>query len=1436
MGCYSGKELAEGLNIFKDSFRTTGDFYKSSVKAVQELNDRGIDIKKIDFDLYVRENFIDVVNADQEYYNFRTKKNAEVLEKVQKELGIGGRYAMGKPGEFKVGKLDIETQEKFQRLKDAYLANDPYLLDNEGEMLLVQSILDGRNYQDTAMLQEALESLKEIRETGKSKLEEAREKKKEKQKKLNEKVKSDFDKLSHEQQALKKIAARASRGENVKLDEMIQLAKEMGIKILPENYDNDSALIGKRIIQRLNRSVGLSRGQKLMYHSIKVLGEFMLFSFHDMRSTLNSISLRGNKSTTRGIAKTIIYDDLKQAEGQIILQTEQQTLEVGRLLAAAYDIEIPNFKGNKAIIKESDFFMRILKEKGLESAIEFDTGLTNDLGESILLSKGDLMQLYIDSINPNVAESMKNAGIDSDTLKKLVNDKTNGLTEQDRAFAVSLVSDFYPKQWEKENTVYRRVYNTNMPRIHNYAGPVSFDTDLVEDNKVTPDTMTSRRQTNVTLANARVRRNDGSALNLNRNIYSNVLHRINNSSKFIGGAETYSRVKGAIDASRNILKRDHVLNYHGKLTRQMDAIFGMNNNMVSMPKLINALKGNFAASTLAFKPKLMFNQTLSSTTWLIEDSFWNGVGTKPQELQGVNISKLLYDISPILRERYKGKNIIALDAQIEASAYTTKEILGAKSKLQNGIDGVNKIGMSLIANGDKVGVMMFGRNFFIGEYKRFRKDGMDHDAAQAAAARSFERKFTSTQQSFSKLDRSDLQNHPFGSIFTMFQTTPYQYGREVWDAADQTIRAIRGKESKGSIGYNVSKIAMFHSVAGASYWFATKGLVSLVYGGWDEDDWEELWKSMYRGPWLTAIWIFGDIIDDAFNFFDEVPWESPAGQATAFSTLQKMQTIWKRMAVLYMKDNRTAKEEETLTELQWEFAATVGKLRGVAMDQFGAVYDIVGNVLDGTATKDDLFRAAGYSEWQIREAKGENKKKKKKPKKGSNPLRSGGSSGSNPLRSKKKKGNNPLRGGNKKNNSPLRRGGDAEILDDGTIKLNPKLKGAEKLRAIAHEMQHKKDMEKHGLDYDDNNVYFKGKSYARKNGKIEFNGKMVKEGDRSLPWEQRAYAAESSPQATSKGIKKSKIGNQSPLKRDPDDTTLKSQKFLNKHNNAGLTEDGIDGPNTRNAVESYIQNTNFLDRGADALSSAFDSVKEFFTPEPEKDYSRYHGRGSWGNVQKQLVTLGYDIKPDGKFGPNTKGALSEALGRDQRVASISPTGIAARLLPTNLKLFGETVVSNAVSEAIGFDVGKTKELITNRDYKTSEIRKLQEHAADNIFREGRYNVGTPSHRGGGYRDYETESVNTDKNPIVRSFLDGDDYRLRTILGAAGLAIDDDGMVYSTDAYDFNPNPTTGKNETYASARDIGGKYIPPGKGRPNIISLGHISDLDKIYQEMQKKK
>jgi len=67
---------------------------------------------------------------------------------------------------------------------------------------------------------------------------------------------------------------------------------------------------------------------------------------------------------------------------------------------------------------------------------------------------------------------------------------------------------------------------------------------------------------------------------------------------------------------------------------------------------------------------------------------------------------------------------------------------------------------------------------------------------------------------------------------------------------------------------------------------------------------------------------------------------------------------------------------------------------------------------------------------------------------------------------------------------------------NGTILVAPNLNDKAEKSVIEHEEIHIEQMERGDLDYDNENVYWKGKTYSRAD---------MAEGAKDLPWEAEAY-------------------------------------------------------------------------------------------------------------------------------------------------------------------------------------------------------------------------------------------------------------------------------------------------------------------------------------------
>jgi hypothetical protein len=82
-----------------------------------------------------------------------------------------------------------------------------------------------------------------------------------------------------------------------------------------------------------------------------------------------------------------------------------------------------------------------------------------------------------------------------------------------------------------------------------------------------------------------------------------------------------------------------------------------------------------------------------------------------------------------------------------------------------------------------------------------------------------------------------------------------------------------------------------------------------------------------------------------------------------------------------------------------------------------------------------------------------------------------------------------------------------ESNNDGSIFISHELEpGSQNERhVVMHEMVHQTDMKLGKLKYTDNSVTWNGKTHARQDGMIEYEGQWLPEGDKGFPWEKMPW-------------------------------------------------------------------------------------------------------------------------------------------------------------------------------------------------------------------------------------------------------------------------------------------------------------------------------------------
>jgi len=155
----------------------------------------------------------------------------------------------------------------------------------------------------------------------------------------------------------------------------------------------------------------------------------------------------------------------------------------------------------------------------------------------------------------------------------------------------------------------------------------------------------------------------------------------------------------------------------------------------------------------------------------------------------------------------------------------------------------------------------------------------------------------------------------------------------------------------------------------------------------------------------------------------------------------------------------------------------------------------------------------------------------------------------------------------------------AEANNDGSIYVDKSVKKGSPIEkeAIAHEKVHLNQMNRGDLNYDDNNVYWKGKAYSRSS---------MNEGAKNLPWEKEAYDK-------TKHMKKNK--KSAPTKMSDADLVLNNEQTHKKFFNTGESfSEGYRGSEMKNPTKKDKPSAekNETEENIDNLQDEIDQTNE----------------------------------------------------------------------------------------------------------------------------------------------------------------------------------------------------------------------------------------------------
>ena len=421
-----------------------------------------------------------------------------------------------------------------------------------------------------------------------------------------------------------------------------------------------------------------------------------------------------------------------------------------------------------------------------------------------------------------------------------------------------------------------------------------------------------------------------------------------------------------------------------------------------------------------------------------------------------------------------------------------------------GLNKLLKFGFLPTRYADSFAIALGGAAFYRNRINSLMKNkGLSEQEASEIALKDWIKATEESQQSADPSRISEIQASSTGKLIFAYQNTPFQYARigkrKLQDITSGRSYAEGGmnkvrKDLQSFLYYTIGQSVMFNALQTA--------LIAQMF--MDDDDEEKLKDkellAIERGmtSYAKSLGNPGAIAAVGYNMYSEAsrqidkygridnPYKI-ALEATSISPPlnTKLRDII-AIGNIYKYNYKQIEKDPfklSLDNPSLEIAGNAASFGGVPLDRvIRKAQNLQGALSEEAELWQRIFLINGWSKWDVGLVEESKKTKSKKSFK------------FKPFKPK------PFK--------KLKKGVAGVAHKDGTIEIAPDLSPKERKLTMLHEQQHQIDMKSGKLNYDKKFVYYNGNKYARKSGKIMYNGKAYKEGDPDLPWEKRAYKAE----------------------------------------------------------------------------------------------------------------------------------------------------------------------------------------------------------------------------------------------------------------------------------------------------------------------------------------
>ena len=546
--------------------------------------------------------------------------------------------------------------------------------------------------------------------------------------------------------------------------------------------------------------------------------------------------------------------------------------------------------------------------------------------------------------------------------------KIEDLLDSDlKKFADWQVDEYFPAVYDYYNSVYKRIYRTDMPQTQNYAGRIFRTEGEPEAVDLLADRSTFN--TSVTSPSILLRTNPATEI-LAMNLTDALVSYTRDMEYFAAYAESIRDVNKIFT---NPFIEEAIRRIHGNTT--YDAIDNVFKSIAAKgpqrskgDALLNKLNSYFITARIGLSPVIAIKQLTSMFTYANDIGIGNWVKYSMKNLpEIVKTWKEIRDNSVYMQDRRNDSILRQIETYANLDRPNKVQWLPSKSKIfyENFIMFTTKFG-------DRTAIMLGGMPnylYYKDLYKKKNPGASEQEVIDYAIKR-FEKDTKETQQSSDLQDKDYFQtSNPWVRSMNMFLTTPKQYLRKEITASRNLMRKLRAWDrsaGKGTLTENVRQLLMYHFFMPMFFQWVSAG---FPISDWDDEDTEDMLRAAIIGN-FNALFIVGELIAKTADAFQQKPWYKDFRQLAIYQ--QAIEMLGSLQKFVF------GKNEKERSEGGYELVLNILTTRGVpvaTLEKFAYNYPKLSQSED---FGEFMLRLLNYSKYQI-EGRPKKQGAKKKP-------------------------------------------------------------------------------------------------------------------------------------------------------------------------------------------------------------------------------------------------------------------------------------------------------------------------------------------------------------------------------------------------------------------------------------------------------------------------